>query len=84
MPFSVNDPGIVLSKRHDRNAVGSLNMTQKQANDLNLALLNNDEVTSGINHRRDGALLMPTACQVSTYYMGMTSASTGSQFVTER
>ena len=27
---------------------------------------------------------MPTASQVSTYNMGMTSASTGSQFITER
>ena len=51
-------------------------MTQKQTIDLDLALLSNDEVTSGINHHRGGAILMPTPSQVSTYIMGMTSAST--------
>ena len=84
MRFSVNDPSIVMSKSHDRNAVCSLNMTQKQTNDSDLALLSNDKVTSGINHRRGRALLTPTASQVSAYNMGMTSASTGSQIITER
>jgi hypothetical protein len=58
-------------------------MTQKQTNDSDLALLSNDEVISVINHRKGRALLMPTASRVSKYYMGMASASTGSQFVTE-
>ena len=73
-----------MSKSHDRNAVCSLNITQKQTGDSDLALLSNDKVTSGINHHRGGAILTPTASQVSTYNMGMTSASTGSQFITER
>ena len=82
--FSVNDPRIVMSKSHDRNAVCSLNMTQKQTGDSDLALLSNDKVTSGINHHRGRALLTPTASQVSAYNMGMTSASTGSQIIAER
>jgi hypothetical protein len=41
-------------------------------------------MTSGINHCRGGDLLMPTASQVSTFDMGITSASTQSQFMIER
>jgi hypothetical protein len=52
MRFLVYNPGIVLSKSHNRNAGCSLNMTQKQTNDSDLALLSNDVVTSGINDRR--------------------------------
>jgi hypothetical protein len=57
---------------------------QKQTHDLDLVLLSNDEVTSGINDHKGGAILTPTASQVSTYNMGMTSASTVSLFITER
>jgi hypothetical protein len=52
MRFSVNDHEMVLSKRHDRNTVCLLNMTQKQRNDSDLVLLSNDVVTSGIYHHR--------------------------------
>ena len=84
MRFSVNDPGIVLSKGHDRNAVCLLNMTQKTIKWFGLGIIQSwcgdfrDQPSQG------GALLMPTAGHVSTYNMGMTSASTGSQFITER